>query len=75
MQTLLENGNIEEALELAENHKIKSRGSQEKYQKVLNQVRVQAGFVCLKKLELQKPKELFINGQLDPREVGSEVFQ
>ncbi len=43
------------------------------FQRLLHNVRVRAGFVCLKNCELDRAKELFIKGMVDPREVVASV--
>jgi hypothetical protein len=66
VQALLENGNMEEALVLAENFQHRAKGA---FQDILNQVRQKTAFVSMKNFELDRAKELFIRGKVDPREV------
>ena len=70
IQSLLDNDKVEEALELAENAQLRGRSSRENFQLVLNHVRIKAAFICFKNLQLERAKELFIRGKLDPREVS-----
>ena len=60
---------VQEALDLAEGFQHRAKASQEQFQQLLNNVRQRAAFICLKKLELERARELFIRGNLDPREV------
>lgn len=71
IKNLLQHGLVDQALELAENFQHRGRSSREQFQTVLNDVRQRAGFVCLKKFDLERARELFIRGQLNPQELIS----
>lgn len=67
---MLNNEQVDEALELAENVRGGS-GQDESFERIVNRVRCRAAFISLKKMDLKKAQEQFIRGRVDPREVIS----
>ncbi|CAB4058063.1 VPS3 [Lepeophtheirus salmonis] len=70
IEMLLGNEDAQEALHLVENECARRR-IDEKFHNLLRNVRIRAGFIFFKNLELDKAKDMFIAGELDPREVIS----
>ncbi|XP_040578781.1 transforming growth factor-beta receptor-associated protein 1 isoform X2 [Lepeophtheirus salmonis] len=70
IEMLLGNEDAQEALNLVENECARRR-IDEKFHNLLRNVRIRAGFIFFKNLELDKAKDMFIAGELDPREVIS----
>ena len=69
LQSLLENGQLEEALALGEGCSKAEVGSDPRLHSLISRVRVQSGFKALKEVDTDRARQLFLEGGLDPREV------
>lgn len=70
VEVLLADSRVEEALELAQNAN-RVGMTKEQFQKLYHKIQQQAGFIHLSNGEFDKAQELFVSGNVDPREVIS----
>ncbi|GAB6022054.1 transforming growth factor, beta receptor associated protein 1 [Chamberlinius hualienensis] len=70
VRALLTDGHVNEALELAK-HCHWPGLSREQFLKVYKRIQQEAGFIQLAKFRFQEANELFLAGQLDPREIAT----